>query len=156
MARQSGFTLAELITVMVVLGILSAIAIPRMMDNRAFLGAAFHDDVVSALRYAQKSAVSHRRLVCAAFTATTVTLTIAAANPAGACTSALTTPDGLAYQSKDGGIQVSGYPGGGMMYFQPTGTITSDGSGNSIFSGSIAITGRTVPIKVEGTTGYVE
>lgn len=156
MPRQSGFTLVELVTVMIVLGILSAVALPRIMDNRAFFGAAFHADVVSALRYAQKSAVSHRRLVCATLTTTTVTLSIAALNPASACATALPSPDGEPYQSKDASAQASTSPAVGILYFQPAGTITSDGAGATIYSGSLAITGRATPIRIEGATGYVE
>jgi len=154
--KPLGFTLVELITVMLVLGILSAVALPRLMDNRVLAGTSFHSDVVSALRYAQKSAVSHRRLVCATFTATTITLAIASANPASACDTAFASPDGAAYQSKDGSVQVSGYPPGGLMYFQPGGTITSDGAGANVFSGSIAVTGQARTIEIQGATGYVE
>ena len=156
MPKHGGFTLVELITVMIVLGILSAVALPRIMDNRAFIGAAFHADVVSALRYAQKSAVSHRRLVCATFTPTSIALSIAALNPASACATVLDSPDGAAYQSKEGSIQASGYPAGGLLYFQPAGTISSDGAGATIYSGNIAITGRATTIRIEGATGYVE
>jgi len=160
MSKRGGFTLVELIAVMIVLGILSAVALPRIMNNRAFISAAFRDDVVSALRYAQKSAVSHRRLVCATFTATTVTLSIAAANPASACGPVLPSPDGAAYQSKDASIQVSGYPAGGVLYFQPAGTITTGGDGTGVCAAgnlcNIAITGHGSAIKVEGATGYVE
>ncbi len=156
MSKRGGFTLVELITVMIVLGILSAVALPRIMDNRAFIGAAFYADVVSALRYAQKSAVSHRRLVCATLTPTTIALSIAAVNPASACATALDSPDGAAYQSKEGSIQASGYPAGGLLYFQPVGTITSDGAGATLYSGNIAITGRATTIRIEGATGYVE
>ena len=156
MAKHGGFTLVELITVMVVLGILSAIALPRMMDNRAFVSAVFRADVVSALRYAQKSAVGHRRLVCATLTATTVTLSIAALNPATTCGTALPSPDGAPYQSKDGSVQASGYPAGGLLYFQPVGTITSDGAAATLYSGSIAITRQSTPISIQGATGYVE
>ena len=151
-----GFTLVELITVMLVLGILSAVALPRLMDSRTLSGASYQSDVVSALRYAQKSAVSHRRLVCATFTATTITLAIASANPASACDTAFASPDGAAYQSKDGSVQASGYPPGGLLYFQPGGTITSDGAGANLFSGSIAISGQARTIAIQGATGYVE
>ena len=163
MSKQGGFTLVELITVMIVLGILSAVALPRIMDNRAFISAAFHADVVSALRYAQKSAVSHRRLVCATFTTPiTITLSIATNNPDNSCAigAALPSPDGAPYQSKDASIQASGFPAGGVLYFQPDGRITTNGDGTGVCSGNtcnITITGRaTTPIKIEGATGYVE
>ena len=154
-AKQGGFTLVELIVVMVVLGILSAVALPRMMNNQALAGAVFQADVVSALRYAQKSAVSHRRLVCATFSASTVTLTIATANPSTTCGTALSSPDGTPYQSRDGSVAASGYPPGGL-YFQPAGTITSDGAGATLYSGTIAVTGQGKPITIAGATGYVE
>lgn len=159
MSRKGGFTLVELIVVILVLGILSAIALPRIMDSRALASAVFYADVVGALRFAQKSAVGHRRLVCATFTATTVVLAIADSNPPvppNACNKPLASPDGAAYQSKDGSVGVSGYPAGGVLYFQPVGTISSDGAGASVFSGSIAVAGQGTVIKIDGATGYVE
>jgi len=156
MERHGGFTLPELITVMVVIGILSAVALPRMMDSSVLTGSVFRADVVSALRYAQKSAVGHRRLVCATLTSTTVTLSIASTNPASACNTALSAPDGSPYMSKGASAQASGYPPGGVLYFQTVGTITSDGAGTTVFSGNIAITGQATPVRIDGATGYVE
>ncbi|MDD2800857.1 MAG: type II secretion system protein [Methylobacter sp.] len=57
-AVQAGFTLIELIAVMVLLGILSAIALPKFFDITPFQERGFFDDTLSAIRYAQKLAVA--------------------------------------------------------------------------------------------------
>lgn len=156
MRRPSrGFTIVELVTVMVILGVLSAIAIPRMMDNKGFAGVTYRQTVVAALRHGQKTAVSHRRLVCASFTPTTVTLSIAAQNPAAAgCNLALPSPDGSNYASTSPGIVAGGSLLSTGLYFQPDGQIATNSAGGSV-SGTISISGE-ADIVVNGTTGYVE
>lgn len=150
--------MVELITVMVVLGIISAVAIPKLMGND-MAGPAFRAELVSALRYAQKTAVSHRRLVCATLSPspayTTVTLTIAQAANVSACDTALALPDGSAsYASKDSATTASSPPSN-PLYFQPTGTITSDGAGTTTVAGTITVGAQTA-IAIQGATGYVE
>lgn len=56
--NHQGFTLIELVAVIILLSILGVVALSRLGDTRGFESKAFYDDVVNALRYAQKMAVS--------------------------------------------------------------------------------------------------
>lgn len=61
--EQRGFTLVELITIIVILGIISVVALPRFADNNAFRDRATADQVASAIRYAQKVAIASHSTV---------------------------------------------------------------------------------------------
>jgi MSHA pilin protein MshC len=152
-----GFTLVELIAVIIILGVLAVVALPRLGGESVFRSAAFHDEVAAALRHAQKSAVAHRRLICANFTATTVTLTMASANGAAACGAAtLNAPNGDAAFARSGDparVTVSVAPAG-PIYFQPAGTATTDGAGTAPTDFTVTVTDAPV-IAVVGATGYV-
>ena len=61
---QKGFTLIELIIVMVILGIMAAIAVPRYLDSIENAEASAEDAVISAIRaglkqYANNSLLEH-------------------------------------------------------------------------------------------------
>ena len=56
--HKSGFSLIELITVIVLLGILGIFALGRLGDQDSIAARGFFDDTVSAVRFAQKLAIS--------------------------------------------------------------------------------------------------
>jgi MSHA pilin protein MshC len=63
LARMAGFTLVELVTVLIIVGILAVVAIPRFMD-RTFDERGFHDAVKAAAQHARRVAVASRRFSC--------------------------------------------------------------------------------------------
>ena len=61
--RMAGFTMVELITVMVLIGILGAIGYARFADTTGFSNRSYADQVKSIIRYAQKLAITQNRAV---------------------------------------------------------------------------------------------
>lgn len=151
MRRERGFTLTELIAVIVILGILAVIALPRLntSEYRAF---DFREQVVSALRYAQKTAVSHRRLVCVSFGTNAMSLGIARVNPAVACSDPLVLANG-AVAVTSGVAAFSPVPA--SLFVQPDGRITADAAGANLAPGAISIGGAD-SIALVGATGHVK
>lgn len=91
--RQRGFTLAELVVVLILAGILAAVAVP-ILSTSAIDEVRFYNETQAFLRYAQKTAISQRRNVCVAFTATSITATVSVVF-GGACSTALSGPGGV-------------------------------------------------------------
>jgi MSHA pilin protein MshC len=153
---QRGFTLTELIVIMVLVGILAVSVMPRLQAAIALRDDTWRDSVVSALRYAQKTAVSHRRLVCMVIDNTTVTLSIASANPATSCSASLVGPTGAsAFATSDNPSMLTSVSPAGVLYFQPDGRVSTDAAGATASNRTITLTGVGA-IVITGETGHVE
>ena len=139
---QRGFTLVELVTVMVIAGVLAAVLAPRFFDNNIFQSRGFADQVQATLRYAQKTAIAQRRFVCVAFTSGSIALTIGSTN---ACGTPLVPPSGGASYSIAAPSNIAFSPTPTDFYFDATG---KPSIGTSVVIGATAIT-------VEAETGYV-
>jgi len=148
--------MVELITVMILLGVLAAVAMPRMMGDNTTGAAVYGEQVVSALRLAQKTAVAKRRTVCVTANPARVTLLIRTQAGSGACNASLVGITDDLYASKDSKIVLADAPS--AMRFQPDGSIT-DGQDVRLGRRELKITlagaSRRV-IVVDGGTGYVD
>lgn len=143
---QAGFTLIELVAIMIVIGILAVAALPRFSNQSDFDARGFYDESLSILRYGQKAAVAQRRQVCVSFTATSVTLQIAT-NVGGICDRDLTGPSGNTPHQINarGSVQFSPVPS--PFWFNP------DGSASA--GASIQVSGGLGAITLVKESGYV-
>lgn len=150
---QKGFTVVELIAVLVIGGILAAVILPKMNAGSSFDERGFRDRVVAGLRYAQKSAIAARRTVCASFSSppASVSFRISTLPPVAAdCTTgaALIGPEGNALVvTATGNVTFSALPA----------DVVFDAAGRPASGAVIGVTGlpAALAITVEAETGYV-
>ena len=154
-SSDGGFTLPEIIAVVLLVSILSVTAMPKLQLALTVRDDGWRDQIIASLHYAHKVAASHRRLVCANVDATSVSLSIASANPASSCNVPLPGVDGQVLAASSNGGAAAVITPAGTLYFLPSGRVSSDGAGTSIGIRTIAIAGQ-ANIVLVGETGHVE
>ena len=85
----AGFTLLELITVIVIVGILALVVAPRLGDRDSFDSRGFYDRATAVVRTAQKTAVAWRGNVFVCVTGTQIS-----AGTPNTCATLLVGPSG--------------------------------------------------------------
>jgi MSHA pilin protein MshC len=139
--QSTGFTLIELVMVIVILAIISVVVAPRFADNSTFKARGFADQVLATLRFAQKTAIAQHQNVCVALTASTLTLKIDAS-----CATNLMLPDRQSnVLTAPSGISLS----------STVSSLTFNALGQANSGVTITVSGITIPITVEAETGYV-
>ena len=148
---QCGFTLVELIIVLVLGAVLAVFAAPRLTGLGDFNARGFHDETMSLLRYAQKAAIAQRRPVCVVFGAAGAVLRMDsdrnAASGTSGCEADATGPRG----DTPGSIAARG----GVQYQAVPATVVFDGLGAPAAGATIQVNGNARQVTVEATTGYV-
>ncbi len=139
-----GHTLAELVIVIVIAAILAAIAIPQF-NPREIDATWYHEQVRSAVRYAQRTAVAQRRCIFVSVTAAQVALFDGGSNCVMTATPVVQLATGQA-----------------VVLIAPAGVVLSPAPNDFWFNGlgqpsgatGITIGSRSVVVNAE--TGYVQ
>lgn len=149
--RQAGFTLVELVMIIVIIGVLSKTALPRFFDIESFQQHGFFNDTLNAVRYAQKLAILTSCNVQVSITGNQFELKRPGASDRSLCTSttaadftqAVGRPGSgeASYQGSQSGVAV----GNASLYFTAKGTASAD----------TTITVGSRQIRVVKATGFV-
>jgi MSHA pilin protein MshC len=147
-----GYTLVELVVVIVIGGILATFVAPRFFDQQAFSQRGYADELAAALRGAQKAAVitgCPARLVLAA-TGYTASQQAASNNTCDTTDATWAT----AVIGSDGSPIADTAPSGTSA--TPTGTFQFDSQGRLAASPATTITVGSHALTIDAATGFVQ
>jgi MSHA pilin protein MshC len=144
-----GYTMVELVTVIVIIGILAAFAVPRFFDAQVFEERGFYEEVAASLRYGQKIAVGSGCPVRVTITAGGYDLkqqTVAGnrCDPAGTWAVPVMLPTGQTVA----GTAPAGITLGPAIY-------QLDGLGQTDLGGDLTVTVGALSMTVQAASGYV-
>lgn len=143
--QARGFTLVEMVMVIVIVGILSIVVLPRLFSSTTFQSRGLTDQVQASLRYAQKVAIAQHRYVCVVFVGNNLSMSIGSTSTCGAPLASLT----------GGGNYLASAPSGIAITASPS-AFSFNALGQPSSAATISVTGdMTRTITVEAETGYV-
>ena len=147
-SRCRGFTLAELVATIVIIGIFAAVAVPRLMSSKGFASRGFYDEGQAVVRFAQKTAIAWRRSIVVCVSASEISAIsnadcaapVALLHPVSGAALKSTAPDGVT--------------------LSPVGSFSFDGMGRPSASTTITLTSTITgdparQILIASETGYV-
>lgn len=147
-----GFSLVELIAILVVLGILLALAAPRMDGGRGVRELGFAGQLLSDLRLAQRRAEADACEVRVAITATSIAITQRASlcgGPFNRAVAASGEAGAVLGEPPPEGVSLAASPS--VFYFDRAGRALDSAGGSPV---DVAITVGARQLDITGATGY--
>ncbi|MDO9224932.1 MAG: type II secretion system protein [Pseudomonadota bacterium] len=142
-----GFTLVELVAIIMIAGILAAVAGPRFFNPSTFAARGYTDAASGLLRYAQKLAIARHAGVTVQINSSGLALCATTANPCA---------DANPWPGPQGETPYQIDVPGGVSLAGSAASVSFDSQGRPNAEVSLTITGDTVrTLTVEAETGYV-
>lgn len=147
--RARGFTLIELITILILVGILAVVALPRMSLLSGWNEIGYRDRVKATLEYARKTAVAQRRVVRVTIAGSGLTVEAQKQTPEGEGTAGW-----LALNLPGSNSNTFAAPSG-VSLAPVNDTVTFSALGRPDAAKSYVVSGGIGTIIVEAETGHV-
>lgn len=149
-AVPRGFTLVELVVILIIVGVLAVAAIPRFFDRQSYDARGFYDQALSMARYGQKVAIAqHTDVFFNAAASNTICLTYVADAGCSNLTGVINPTDGNKFsKAAPAGVTLTAPV---SFSFSALGRPVPDAA----VSFGIVGDGMTRTITVERETGYV-
>ncbi|MCW8929513.1 MAG: type II secretion system GspH family protein [Gammaproteobacteria bacterium] len=139
---NGGFTLVELITVILILGVMAVVGASKFFSQSSFTDAQYHQEILSAFRFAQKIAIASQCDVVITLGTNSYSLTYSGSSSGVSCSGNVAHP-----------ADQSSYSATNTSTINPAVTYTYNASGVVSPTSSFTVGGRN--ITVEPVTGYV-
>jgi len=153
-ADSRGYTLTELVLVLVIAGVIAAFALPRFFDVQVFQQRGFFESALAAARFAQKHAVATGCNIRVQFSAAGFSLS---ANSSLASCSATTFGSAVTNPAGGGNFGESAPPGITVstadLYFDGAGRPRSPATG-ALLAAPVSVTIGVRTLRIERESGY--